>query len=692
MHLPARRQTLIASATIVACTIPTSTSAQITPDTLPPVGLDTITVSVMRVPLPLFMIPFAVTVKTDSMAGRFQSHLALGDALIGVPGVEVQNRYNYAQGDRVSVRGFGARTQFGIRGVRILVDGIPATLADGQTTLDHLDLGTIERVETFRGPASSLYGNSSGGVIRFETLQPYHRGFRQQFGAVTGSSGLTRLESSTRGNIGPTVLALEVAGFSYDGYRQHANADKLFATGHVRYQNGGNDLHATANLVDFDALNPGSLTDSMLAVDRSMANPFNVTQQTGKDAQQLQLGLAWNNRATGGTLHASAYGLLRNLDNRITVRVIDLERKAGGARLQYERDTWIGMRNVRWAVGFETAIQSDDRTNYENQQGERGDVTTSQDQRVWSLGPFLQFGLPIVDQIDLLAGLRYDKVRFTAEDRLCGAQDGGCQSERAMDAWSPSLGLMVHASRRLDLYANLATAFETPTTTELGNTPDGTFGYNEDLDPQRVVSIELGARGRWGTALEYNVAAYRAHVTDALVPFEVPDQPGRTFFQNAGSAVHQGFEAGASLELIQRLTVSTSYSHIDARFEEFGIGGENFDGNRIPGVAPHQFEIAASYDHNDAWYVAANLSAVSETAVNDANTAATAGYVVVDLRAGTHELTVGGLGFAPYLGITNLFDAAFNSSVVVNAFGGRYYEPGPPRSVWLGATVALLAR
>jgi iron complex outermembrane receptor protein len=636
-----------------------------------------------------------VAVGGDSTATRFQPHLALGETVSALPGIEVQDRYNYAQGDRVSVRGFGARTQFGIRGVKILVDGVSATLADGQTTLDHLDLGTVERVEAIRGPASSIYGNASGGVIRFDTRYQTDVPFRQQFGTITGSNGLLRWESSTAAQVGRTSLAVDLTGFSYDGYRQHSAADKLLASGHIRYRNEVDELRVVANYVDFDALNPGSLSDSMLGIDRNLANPFNVAQGTGKDARQGHIGVAWSHTTHGGNLAVSAYGLFRDLLNTITVSVIELDRKAGGARAQFAGRANIGGLPTQWAVGAEAALQFDDRRNFANEAGETGALLLDVYQAVWSVGPFMQVDVTPIPPLHVLGGLRYDIVRFGSQNGFCSGADGtasGCRSERKMDAISPSLGVLVDVAEPLRIYASVATAFETPTTTELGNRPDGEFGYDPDLQPQRALSVELGLKGQLGWSAHYNVALYRARVTDVLVPFEVSDQPGRTYFRNAGSAVHRGIELGASLQAAVGVSLTAAYSYTDARYESFTVGDAVYDGNRVPGVAPHRLEVIAAYEPRNRWYVAADIEIASDMAVNNANSAYSPTHAVVGLRSGINALELGRLSLAPYAGVSNLFDIAYNSSVTVNAFGGRYYEPGPARSVWLGARLAIESR
>jgi iron complex outermembrane receptor protein len=609
-----------------------------------------------------------------------------------MPGLEVQDRYNYAQGDRLSIRGFGARTQFGIRGVRVVVDGIPATLADGQTTLDHLDLGTVYRVETIRGPTSSLYGHASGGVVRFETGLPEAAAFSQDLGTVFGNNRLLRLESSTTARTGRTSMGLYLTGFSYDGYRKHSETDKLFASGTVRYHGQRDDLRVVANFVSFEALNPGSLTDSMIAVDATMANPFNVAQQTGKDASQGQLGIAWDRSALGGRLEVSAYGLARDLFNTITVRVIELDRVAGGARVQFERVTPVANLPLRWVLGIEAAIQNDARRNFENDQGEKGELTVDEDQRVASFGPFVQLSLPVVSRLNLLTGLRYDQVRFTAEANLCeGAEldTAICQSNRTMDAVSPSVGLLLDVADPLRVYGNISTGFETPTTTELGNRPDGEFGFDPNLEPQRTVSVEFGVKGQVGDGVRYEATAYSAKVTDELVPFEVPSQPGRTFFQNAGSAVHRGLETGVSVRLWQALVVNAAYTYTDARFEDFTVGDTELSGNRIPGVAPHRTQILVSYQAEGNWYVTADGEYASEMPVNDANDAVSPSYLVFGLRAGMRRAALGRWSLEPYIGLSNIFDVTYNGAVTVNAFGDRYFEPGPARALWVGARLGF---
>jgi len=648
-----------------------------------PVELEPIIVTIAGAPSLILALPYAVSVGGDSSVTRAQPRLALGEIMAALPGIEVQNRYNYALGDRLSIRGFGARTQFGIRGVRVLVDGVPATMADGQTTLDHLDLGTVSRVETWRGPSSALYGNASGGVVRYRTGYPVTQPFRQGFSAEGGTNGLRRLESRTAGRMGQVTGELDVSLFSYDGYRAHSAADKIFGTARLGYGTGRDRFRLVVTAVDLEAQNPGSLSDSALAADPGAANPFNVVQQTGKDAQQLQLGLTWTRQTGNGSLEVTAWGLGRKLTNPIPVAVIDLDRTAAGARGQWDRAFRVGERQGRVLLGVEAAYQDDDRKNFANQQGVAGQLRLDQRERVGNIAPFVQLHVPLSSRLLLLGGVRYDRIRFQLDDHFTNG-DPDDSGSRTLSAWSPTLGVFFDLDPAITAYGNYSTAFETPTTTELINQLDGSGGLNPELEPQRAESFELGIKGRVAGTVEYQAALYQANVTNELIPFEVPSDPGRTFFANAGSARHRGVEIGINWRAAHGLVLRGQYTYTDARFTDFAFGGESFDGNKIPGVAPNRAEVLVAYDARGGWYLNASGRYVGAIPVDNANDASAASYFVGDLRLGWHRIAIGSTALSPFVGVSNVLDHDYVSAVTPNAFGGRYFEPGPGRALWLG--------
>lgn len=662
------------------------------PDTAPPVPLPELTVTVLRTPIGVGEAPAAVDAVRRPAAERARPGLGLDEAFRGTAGVQVDNRYNFALGNRLSVRGFGARSQFGVRGVRVVIDGIPATLPDGQTTLDHVDPSEIGRVEVVRGPSSSLYGNAAGGVVQLESLPPPSVPFRQEFGALSGSDGLLRLSGTTSGRAGRSSYRFTVTRLGYDGYREYASSENAYLNGHFGYERGEDEFRLVVGGHRYDARNPGSLSAAQLAEDRTQAHGFNRQQRTGKTGHQAQLGGVWRRRSGERESEVSVHGLARRLENPLPTAIIDLDRAVLGTRALLRSRAVVAGREVRWVVGGEFDIQRDDRSNHANQGGGRGELRLDQFETVRAAGAFAQVAARLGGRLRLLGGLRLDAVDFEVEDRFIGDGDPDDSGSRRMHALSPSAGVLYEVADGASVYVNVATSFETPTTTELANRPTGEGGFNPELEPQRATSFEAGLTGRWGAGLRYQVAAYRARVEDALIPFEVPAAPGRLYYRNAGSAVHRGAEASVSIELPSGLSGRFAYTYTDARFDAYVVGDDRYDGNRIPGVAPYRADLALTYRAAGGWYVGADYRRVSRTPVNDSNRDASPGYQLVDLRAGVDGFGIGRVELSPFAGVTNLLDEAYNTAVTVNAAGDRFYEPGPGRAVYLGLNVAFGAR
>ncbi|CAN5790513.1 TonB-dependent receptor [soil metagenome] len=648
-----------------------------------------VTVTVLRTPVEVGRAPYAVAANDRIRIQRGQPGLGLDEALRGIPGVQVDNRYNFAVGERISVRGFGARAQFGVRGVRVLVDGIPATLPDGQTALSHVDLSTVTRAEVIRGPASALYGNTAGGVVQLETAEPPHLPLSQEARLTAGSNGLLRLHSSTGGRTGGTSYLLNASRLDYGGYREFSSGRNTFIGGRIGHEAGRDEFRLVFSGVNSDAENPGSLSLANLEEDRTQAFVTNRLQQTGKQAKEAQVGGIWNRQLPTGSLQSTVYGIRRNVVNPIPTAIIDLDRWAFGARTLMQGTAGQGQW-LRWGTGVEADRQRDQRQNFTNVQGARDQLRLDQLEHVTNLAGFAQITATPDDRLTILGGLRYDWFRFDVSDFFITASNPDDSGSRTMDAISPSIGVSYRLVDELHVYANIGTSFETPTTTELANRPDGAGGFNPLLEPQRALSSEFGTQGRLGGYLAYQLALYRARISNSLIPFEVPESPGRQFFRNAGSALHRGVEAGVTVAATRRLRVDGAYTYTDARFEEYATASATFDGNRVPGVAPHRVEVSTTLEQGRGWYATTEVRHLSSIPVNDANSAVSPAYTIADLRAGhTNLLASPRIRIAPFLGITNLFNTEYNTAVAVNAFGQRFFEPGPGRSLYAGASIRL---
>ncbi len=684
---PLLQLAFVGTAVALLCVARGAAAQQATADTA--FVLDSLTVTALRTPTRVAEAPYSVEALRRDGAERARPALGLDEAFRGVAGIQVDNRYNFALGERISVRGFGARSQFGVRGVKVIVDGIPATLPDGQSSLSHVDPAAIERVELVRGPASALWGNAAGGVVVLESPAPSRSPMRSLVEVASGSDGLRRLAATTEGTAGGMSHRLSLSHLATDGHREWSSAENLRFTGMLQRATANGEFRVVGGFTHYDARNPGALTADEVFQDRRHANWFNVQNNTGEKGTQAQLGIVWRGALGPGALEVSAYGATKQLENPIPPTIIDVDRVVTGARAVFHATSPLGERAMRWAVGVEADRQRDDRLNHANQNGMRGLRTLDQLETVTSGAVFGQVMLPMADRAQLLGGVRYDRFRFEAEDRLVHGYDPDDSGHREMDAVSPSVGMHVDVREWAHLYANIATSFETPTTTELANRPSGGGGFNPELEPQRTRSFEAGVKGSVGDVASYQLAAYRARVEDALIPFEVPGMPGRQVFRNAGSAVHRGVEASVGLTVMRRLFARLGYTVTDARFERYVVDDVAFDGNRIPGVAPFRFDAALTYREPAGWFVGLDHRRRSRTPVDDANSVYSAGYHVTDVRAGRDGMRLGTLEVSTFAGVSNLFNAEYDAAVTVNAFGQRYFEPAPGRAFYVGARVAF---
>jgi len=635
--------------------------------------------------------PYAISVsRRDALDARGQ----MQDVLAGVPGVFVTNRNNPTQDPRIVIRGVGARTAFGVRGVRVLHDGIPLTVADGQTPLDYLDAESLDRIEVLRGAASALYGNAAGGVVSFSSPSLDRAGF--EAGTLAGSFGLRRVSVRAAGGDGAWRYAAGASRTADAGFREHSRQRVTRASARARRSSGASSF--TASLLAFDmpvAENPGALTAAQLATDRRMAEPLAVAREAGKQVRHLQAGVTYGRDLSGGDVSATIFGGHRDLDNPLTFAEIELDRKSGGLLLRASRRA---ARAARFTLGLDAQTQRDDRREFENCRDavtssarcpagptERGRLRRAQRELVSSLGPYVAGEVVLAGLARVSAGVRADIITFDVRDRLVTSTDPDESGSRSMRAISPQFGVLVPIGPDAAVYANVAAAFETPTATELGNKPDGSAGINTTLEPQRSRTIEAGAKGRF-RRIHYDFAAFNTAVRDELVPFETAAGAGRRFFRNAGGTRRRGAELSLGTRM-GPLELRSAATYSDFEFTEFETPTANLAGKTIPGVPARFGEISATWA---ARFVAVGAAGrfASSVFVDDANTTRAPGYEILNLRArGT--IAAGRASLAPSLAVENVFGREHVGAVIVNAAGGRYFEPAPGRAVVASLTVVF---
>jgi len=681
---------------LAAVLLPGAVAAQ--GDTAAPVVLRPLIVSVARGDLPLDSLPLSASTISRERAVRGRPTWGLDEALAGVPGVFVANRYNFSLDQRVSIRGFGARSAFALRGIKVVVDGVPQTLPDGQGQLTNLELGTVERVDVLRGAASALYGNAAGGVVNIETGDPPARGWTQRLRIVAGTFAERRHRAwhkwllGTAFRVGPGAARVTVGRFVYEGQRDYSAAElRNFAAQLLLPVGTAWTMRAQLAVGDDPrAENPGALTAAELAADRDAAAPANVAQRAGKDVAQVQGAVtARRSWAGGAELTLTTFGLTRQLDNPLSFAWIRLSRHAGGARAVLTRPLG-ATRAHRLSLGVDLQQQRDDRVNLVNAAGVP-DTTRLLDQveRVSEVGPFAQLSVAVAARVRITLGARIDNVRFRVTDRLITATNPDDSGERTMTATSGSAGVTWTVAPTTVLYANAGTAFETPTTTELTNRPDGAGGMNDSLGPQRAWMLDLGVRWKSGRT-QASAAVFAADVRDELVPFEVATAPQRRFYRNAGRATHRGIELALAARLQPWLRGSLTYAFADYRYRDFAVPVDSgrivLDGRSLPGVPVHRGQVLLEFRTRAGPWADLDVVGTGSVLVDDTLATRSPDWWLVSLRTGT-EVRAGRWRVAPFLGVQNVLNRRYVGSVVINATGGRYYEPAPGRNLYVGVTL-----
>ncbi len=650
-------------------------------------GLGPITVTATRVEKNIDEIPAAVSVvgQDDIQLGKEQ--LGLDESLAGVPGLFMQNRYNFAQDLRVSIRGFGARSAFGIRGVKVIVDGIPETLPDGQGSVDGIDLGSAREITVIRGPASSLYGNASGGAILVESekgsLVPFASGR-----ITVGDYDFRNAQFKVGGDTGTVNYLFNLSDTSIDGYRDHSEFENTQLNARVETQlGGGSSLLTTVHHTDQPVANdPGGLNAAAAAADPTQASANNVNFDAGEALKQTRVGLLYKTGiGDGSDLEARVYHVGRDFSNKLPFQsggAVELERSFVGTGLKYTHQGKLAERPNRLLLGIDYDRQDDDRSRFDNLSGVIGAQTFEQNELVTALGAYLQNETRLSDSVELTAGLRYDNIEFDVSDDFLA--DGDDSGKVDFDHVSPMIGVSMKRGENTHFYATISTAFETPTTTEFANPSGG--GFNQDLEPQDSTNYEIGVKQQTAS-YRFELALFHIEVDDELTPFELPSQPGRTFYENAGSSTRDGVEIAYSRQLAEQVGFSMAYTYSDFVFDRFtNEDGDVFDGNQIPGIPRDLLHFELDWFGSGGYYASWDLTYTGELYADNANDDEVASSSVSNLRAGYNGF-YGEWEVSSFIGVNNLFDEAYNSNIRINAFGGRYFEPAPERNAYIGVTI-----
>ncbi|MDM8040114.1 TonB-dependent receptor PqqU [Klebsiella quasipneumoniae] len=653
--------------------------------------------------------PAAVSVVNGDEMRQAAPRVNLSESLGAVPGLQVQNRQNYAQDLQLSIRGFGSRSTYGVRGLRIYVDGIPATMPDGQGQTSNIDIGSVNTLEVLRGPFSALYGNSSGGVINV-TSQTGTQPPTVEASSYYGSFGTWHYGMKATGAVGDGSHAGDVDytvstnRFTTHGYRDHSGARKNLANARLGVRiNDVSKLTLLLNSVDIKANDAGGLTADEWR-DNPRQSPRGDQYNTRKDTRQTQAGLRYERQLSAqDDLSVMMYAGERETTQYQSIPrapqlkpshaggVIDLTRHYQGidTRLTHRGELLVP---VTLTAGLDYENMSERRKGYENfvmvngapQYGEQGALRRNERNLMWNVDPYLQTQWQLTDKLSLDAGVRYSSVWFDSNDYYITPGNGDDSGDASYHKWLPAGSLKYALTDAWNVYLSAGRGFETPTINELSYRADNQSGLNFGLKPSTNDTVEIGSKTRIGNGL-LTAALFQTDTDNEIVVDS--SSGGRTSYKNAGKTRRQGMELGLDQQFGESWRLKAAWTWLDATYRTNVCGDASCNGNRIPGIARNMGYASFGYQPEQGWYAGSDIRYMSDIMANDENTAKAPSWTVVGLTTG-YKWSYGRMDMDLFGRVDNLFNREYVGSVIVNESNGRYYEPAPGRNYGIGLNLA----
>ena len=663
-------------------------------------------ISATRVAQDGFNLPMAIDRIDASVIREGKPQVNLSEALNRVPGIVVQNRQNYAQDLQISSRGFGARSTFGVRGVRLIADGIPATMPDGQGQAATFSLSSAERIEVLRGPFASLYGNSSGGVVQIFTADgPATPTISSSFYA--GSYGTRKTSLQFSGQEDVLNYIADISRFKTDGYRAHSATTRDQLNAKFKLPIGSGKLTVVANaLSQPDTQDPLGLTRAQVQADPRKVDVSAITFNTRKSIRQNQLGAIYeigDASQISGAAQAKIYGGGRTVKQYLgqdgntplgSGGVVDLSRNYGGVGLRWSRRLSIAERALTFSAGFDADQLDERRRGFVNNAGRQGALKRDEDDRVANTDFYAQGELQITDALSISGGARRSKVKFESRDYYIVGVNPDDSGTVNFARTTPVLGALYKITPRWNAYANYGEGFETPTFAELAYRPNGATGLNFGLQPASSKHAEFGIKGIIGSRSKINAALFHIDTRNEIVTNS--SSGGRSDFRNASKTQRDGVELSFESILPFGFETYAAYTWLNAHFTDAYTAVTPPvtvpAGNRLPGVPRSVLYGELVWRHQaSGFHAAIEYRASSKVYVNEANSDAAAGFGVANIRAGFQQQfgssATGGWKLSEFVRVDNVTDHRYIGSVIVAEARGRYFEPAPGRNFLVGVNV-----
>ena len=629
----------------------------------------------------------------------------LSESLNRVPGLTILNRQNYAQDLQLSIRGFGARSAFGIRGIRLLVDGIPATTPDGQGQGSSISLTSTERIEVLRGPLAQLYGNSAGGVIQaFTRDAPAVPELSGQ--TYLGSYGLRRSDVQYAGRVGGYGLVADYSTFDNAGFRANSKTERRQFNGKLSFEPSDQTrVNVVFNRFDMPlAQDPLGLTAAQLAANPTQAGSNAISRGVRKAVLQNQLGSSLtqtidSDRSVTARLY---YGTRDNLQYQTGLAAstgawVGLNRAYYGTGLQYNEKTRVGATPVLWVAGYEFDRSKETRQGGVAALGNKTSTTRNEDNQATNSDLFVHATALMSEKVSLVAGLRYSTVQFNSEDHFLA--DGNGSGARSFHAGNPVLGMSYHASDSLNFYANYGKGFESPTLAEVAYSGTGTPAFNTSLNASKSQHYELGSKWAPSSQSRLEVTVFKIDSKDEIVVDS--SSGGNSTYKNAPGTRRTGWELSGGTLLTPHVQATLAASRIDASFSQSFTSGAStvLSGSKIPGIPQNflysellwsaaQFDAASKKRAGLGSQAGIELTRAGRLYANDSNTASADGYATLNARL-SHGWAVGTGRLTAYGRVDNLTNTRYVGSVIVNQASSQFYEPAPGRTWTVGLRLVM---
>lgn len=656
-------------------------------DTISTIELDEVKINSIKLISSAQEFPGALTIKQIDETWQGPS-LSLQEYLTNIPGISSFNSSNYAQDLRLSIRGFGARSAFGIRGIKVIVDGIPETTPDGQGQLDNLPLSLIRRFELIRGSSALRYGNASGGVLHIETLDyvesPFHT-----FGIRLGQYSQKQFEYTAGIKLNSTHLIAHLNHNQGNGYRQHSQYESTLLNLKVNQKiNSKSKINLQFNLTNSPiAKDAGGQTQSDLDTNRSLARDRNVLFDAGEKISHQKIGATYSFHQNRIDIKSYAFASNRNFMGKLPFSdggIVHLKRNyfGQGSDLTYAFvSKEVLLRNQ---IGYAYAYQNDQRKRYINQEGLKGTQTLNQWEQFSSLGFYF------IQQIEwkkwlINGGIRWDKNVLTLEDNFIS--DGDSSDSKNLNAWSPQFGISYEVKPRLHTFINFSKSYETPALSELSADPSGNGGFNSSLGIQEANTSEIGFKQK-NKRISWTLTAFHIDTKNDLIPYQLEAYEGRTFYRNAGRTLRKGLEADLIYNLGKKWRLITTYNLSDFTYQAFEKSGTDYKGKVLPGI-PIQFGgFSAQFTAHKGWFIRLESNYRGKVYTNDSNTSFSEGFWKQDIAL-NFPMDWAKQSFHFVLGINNLTNQFYSDNIRINAFGGRFFEAAPERMIYARMFVKL---